>query len=196
MGKPRPLGFGLGLRPVYYADILDKKPRVDWLEVISENFMVPGGRPLSMLERVRNCYPIVMHGVTMSIASTAPLDFSYLRELKALADRFEPEWISDHLCWTGVHGINLHDLLPIPYTSEALDHVVGRIKTVQDFLGRRIALENVTTYVTFTHSEMDEWTFVREVAERADCWLLLDVSNVFVSSFNRAMLSHVRYLLA
>jgi uncharacterized protein len=184
MGKPRPLGFGLGLRPVYYADILDKKPRVDWLEVISENFMVPGGRPLSMLERVRNCYPIVMHGVTMSIASTAPLDFSYLRELKALADRFEPEWISDHLCWTGVHGINLHDLLPIPYTSEALDHVVGRIKTVQDFLGRRIALENVTTYVTFTHSEMDEWTFVREVAERADCWLLLDVSNVFVSSFN------------
>jgi uncharacterized protein len=186
MGKPAPLGFGLGLRPVYYADILEKNPRVDWFEVISENFMVPGGRPLSMLERIRSTYPIVMHGVSMSIASTAPLDFAYLRALKSLADRFEPEWISDHLCWTGVHGVNLHDLLPIPYTAEALDHVVERIKTVQDFLGRQIALENVTTYLTFAQNEMDEWTFVREVAERADCWLLLDVSNVFVSSFNHS----------
>ncbi len=184
MGKPSPLGFGLGLRPIYYADILEKKPRVDWFEVISENFLVPGGRPLSMLERMRSTYPIVMHGVSMSIASTAPLDFTYLRALKALADRFEPEWVSDHLCWTGVHGVNLHDLLPIPYTLEALDHIVERIKRVQDFLGRRIAFENVTTYVTFAESEMDEWTFVREVTERADCWLLLDVSNIFVSSFN------------
>jgi uncharacterized protein len=184
MGKPSPLGFGLGLRPVYYADILEGKPRVDWFEVISENFLVPGGRPLSMLERIRDSYPIVMHGVSMSIASTAPLDFSYLRALKALADRFEPTWISDHLCWTGVHGVNLHDLLPIPYTLEALNHIVERIKRIQDCLGRQIAFENVTTYVTFAESEMDEWTFVREVAERADCWLLLDVSNVFVSSFN------------
>jgi uncharacterized protein (UPF0276 family) len=184
MEKPSLLGFGLGLRPVYYKDILGKHPRVDWFEVISENFMIPGGRPLSMLEQIRRDYPIVMHGVSMSLASTAPLDFSYLRELKALADRFQPEWISDHLCWTGVHGVSLHDLLPIPYTGEALDHVVERIMQVQDFLGRRIAIENASTYVTFTESEMEEWAFVREMAERADCWLLLDVNNVFVSSFN------------
>ena len=184
MEKPLPLGFGLGLRPVYYKDILEKNPKVDWFEVISENFMVPGGRPLAMLERIRGTYPIVMHGVSMSIASTAPLDFEYLRALKSLASRFQPEWISDHLCWTGVHGVNLHDLLPIPYSQEALDHVVDRIMRVQDFLGRRIAIENVSTYVTFTESEMDEWTFVREMAERADCWLLLDINNVFVSSFN------------
>jgi uncharacterized protein (UPF0276 family) len=184
MEKPSPLGFGLGLRPVYYQDILEKNPRVDWFEVISENFMVPGGPPLAMLERIRKDYPIVMHGVSMSIASTAPLNFNYLRTLKNLAGRFQPEWISDHLCWTGVHGVNLHDLLPIPYTFEALDHVVERIRRVQDFLQRRIAIENVSSYVTFAESEMDEWTFIREVTERADCWLLLDVNNVFVSSFN------------
>jgi uncharacterized protein len=186
MEKPSPLGFGLGLRPVYYEDILAKNPRVDWFEVISENFMVPSGRPLEMLERIRSTYPIVMHGVSMSIASTAPLDFDYLRALKSLAGLFQPAWISDHLCWTGVHGVNLHDLLPVPYTSEALDHVVDRIGRVQDFLGRRIAIENVSSYVTFAESEMDEWTFVREMAERADCWLLLDVNNLFVSSFNHS----------
>jgi uncharacterized protein len=184
MDKPPPLGFGLGLRPVYYQDILDRTPRVDWFEVISENFMVRGGRPLAMLERIRGSYPIVMHGVSLSIASVSPLDFDYLRDLKALVSRFEPEWISDHLCWTGVHGVNMHDLLPVPYTFEALDHIVERIKRVQDFLGRRIAIENVSSYVSFAQSEMDEWTFVREVAERADCWLLLDINNVFVSSFN------------
>lgn len=184
MDKPSPLGFGLGLRPAYYQDILEKNPRVDWFEVISENYMVPGGRPLAMLERIRADYPIVMHGVSMSLASTDPFDFEYLRALKRLADRFQPEWISDHLCWTGVHGANLHDLLPIPYTFEALTHVVERIKRVQDFLGRRIAIENASTYVTFHESEMEEWTFVREMAERADCWLLLDVNNVFVSGFN------------
>jgi len=145
---------------------------------------VPGGRPLAMLDRIRADYPIVMHGVSLSIASTAPLDLDYLCALKALAERVEPSWISDHLCWTGVHGINLHDLMPIPYTEEALDHVVERISRVQDFLGCRIAIENVSSYVTFAESEMDEWTFVQEVAERADCWLLLDVNNVFVSAFN------------
>jgi uncharacterized protein len=180
------LGFGLGLRPVYYEDILERNPKVDWFEVISENYMVPGGRPLAMLEHIRANYPIVMHGVSMSIASTAALDFDYLKSLKELARRFQPEWISDHLCWTGVHGVNLHDLLPIPYTSEALDHIVGRISQVQDFLGRRIAIENVSSYVTFSESEMDEWTFIREMAVRADCWLLLDVNNVFVSSFNHS----------
>jgi uncharacterized protein (UPF0276 family) len=184
MDKPSPLGFGLGLRPVYYEDILERNPKVDWFEVLSENYMVPGGRPLAMLERIRADYLIVMHGVSISIASTTPLEFEYLKALKELAERFQPEWISDHLCWTGVHGVNLHDLLPIPYTSEALDHIVDRIRRVQDFLGRRIAIENVSSYVTFAESEMDEWTFVREMAVRADCWLLLDVNNVFVSSFN------------
>jgi uncharacterized protein len=184
MPKPSPLGFGLGLRPVYYSDILNDKPAVDWFEIISENYMVRGGRPLAMLDRIRADYPIVMHGVSMSIASTAPLDRDYLSALRELAERVEPAWISDHLCWTGVHGVNLHDLMPVPYTAEALDHVVGRISRVQDFLGRRIAIENVSSYVTFAESEMDEWSFVGEIAERADCWLLLDVNNIFVSAFN------------
>ncbi|MGP8232489.1 MAG: DUF692 domain-containing protein [Methylovirgula sp.] len=184
MQKPSPLGFGLGLRPVYYREIFESKPPVDWFEVISENYMVKGGPPLVALERIRADYPIVMHGVSMSIASTAPLDKTYLTALKDLADRFQPEYVSDHLCWTGVHGVNLHDLLPIPYTQEALDHVVSRIAKVQDFLGRRIAIENVSSYVTFAESEMDEWAFVRELARRADCWLLLDVNNVFVSGYN------------
>lgn len=184
MTIPKPLGFGLGLRPNYYPDIVDRPSKVDWFEVISENFLVPGGKPLSMLERIRRDYPIVMHGVSMSIASTAPLDLAYLRSLKRLADRFEPAWLSDHLCWTGVHGINLHDLLPIPYTEEALDHVVDRIKRAQDALGRRIAIENVSSYVTVVSSEMDEWVFVAEMAERADCLVLLDINNVFVSAFN------------
>jgi len=184
MHKPSPLGFGLGLRPAYYKEIFESKPPVDWFEVISENYMVEGGPPLRALERIRTDYPIVMHGVSMSIASTAALDMDYLHDLKRLADRFQPQFISDHLCWTGVHGVNLHDLMPIPYTEEALNHVVSRISQVQDFLGRRIAIENVSSYVTFAESEMDEWTFVRELAKRADCWLLLDVNNVYVSGYN------------
>jgi hypothetical protein len=184
MGVPRSLGFGLGLRPIYYPDVLEGRPKVDWFEIISENYMIPGGRPLAMLERVRADYPIVMHGVSMSLASIDPLDFDYLRDLKALADRIEPAWVSDHLAWTGAHGVNLHDLLPIPYTREALTHIVERIKRVQDFLGRQLVIENASTYVTFYESEMDEWEFVKEMAERADCLLLLDVNNVFVSGFN------------
>ena len=152
MQKPAPLGFGLGLRPSYYAEILSGAPRIDWFEVISENFMGRGGRPIAILEQIRQNYPIVLHGVSMSIASTAPLDLDYLRGLKELADRFQPQWISDHLCWTGVHGVNLHDLLPIPYTHEALGHVADRIKRVQDYLCRRIAIENVSSYVTFAES--------------------------------------------
>ncbi len=178
------LGYGLGLRPVYYDEILATRPPIDWFEVISENYMVPGGRPLAMLERFRADYPIVMHGVSMSLASTDPLDFDYLRQLKALAERIEPAWISDHFAWTGVHGVNLHDLLPVPYTREALDHVVERIARVQDFLKRQLVIENASTYVSFQQSEMEEWTFVSEAAERADCLLLLDVNNVFVSGFN------------
>ncbi|WP_363351439.1 DUF692 domain-containing protein [Methylocystis echinoides] len=184
MSKPSSLGFGLGLRPIYYPDLLEARPNVEWLEIITENYLVPGGRPLAMLERVRAEYPIVMHGVSMSIASTDPLDFDYLKSVKQLADRFDPGWISDHLCWTGINGVNLHDLLPVPYTFEALRHVVERIWRVQDYLGRRIAIENASTYVTFRESEMDEWTFIREMADRADCWLLVDVNNIFVSAFN------------
>lgn len=183
---PRPvsLGFGLGLRAQHYRDILDGSPAVDWFEVISENYMVPGGQPLRMLDAVAERYPVVMHGVSLSIASTSPFDQDYLNSLKALARRVKPRWVSDHLCWTGVHGTNLHDLLPVPYTEEALAHVVSRISQVQDFLGRRLVIENVSSYVEYECSEMSEWEFVAEVARRSDCWLLLDVNNVFVSGVN------------
>lgn len=184
MQKPAPLGYGLGLRPVYYDEILSTNPPVDWFEIISENYMLAGGRPLSMLERIRADYPIVMHGVAMSLASTDPLDFDYLAELKALAERVQPAWVSDHVAWTGVHGLSLHDLYPIPYTRESLDHIVERIRRVQDYLKRQLVVENASTYVSFVDSEMSEQDFVREMAERADCLLLLDVNNVFVSSFN------------
>jgi uncharacterized protein len=178
------LGFGLGLRAQHYRDILDGNPAVDWFEVISENYMVDGGQPLVMLERVRERYPIVMHGVSMSIASTAEPDMDYLRQLRALADRFEPKWVSDHLCWTGVHGVNLHDLLPIPYTSEALEHVGSRIHLVQDVLARPLVIENVSTYVQFAESEMPEWEFLAQLSRRTGCSLLFDVNNVHVSAFN------------
>ena len=182
--KPDYLGFGLGLRPQHYTDILDGNPDVDWFEVISENYMVPGGQPLKMLDRIRARYPIVMHGVSLSIASTAPFDQKYLDDLKALADRVEPKFVSDHLCWTGVHGVNLHDLMPIPYTREALDHVVARIQHVQDHLKRPLAIENVSSYVQFQHAEMTEWDFIAEMTRRTGCWLVFDVNNVFVSAFN------------
>lgn len=190
---PRSLGFGLGLRPIYYPDILERNPAVDWFEIISENYMVPGGRPLVILDRIRASYPIVMHGVSMSLASVDQLDFDYLTALKALATRIEPAWISDHLAWTGVDGANLHDLLPIPFTSETLRHVAERIMRVQDFLGRRILVENASSYVSVEGSEMSEHEFLTELAESADCLLLLDVNNVFVSSFNHGF-DPVRYI--
>ncbi|WP_330083606.1 DUF692 domain-containing protein [Methylocystis iwaonis] len=193
MTTPRSLGFGLGLRPIYYPDILERNPAVDWFEIISENYMVPGGRPLVILDRIRASYPIVMHGVSMSLASVDQLDFDYLTALKALATRIEPAWISDHLAWTGVDGANLHDLLPIPFTSETLRHVAERIMRVQDFLGRRILVENASTYVSVDGSEMSEHEFLTELAESADCLLLLDVNNVFVSSFNHGF-DPVRYI--
>lgn len=184
--RPDYLGFGLGLRPKHYNEILEAEEPlpIDWFEVISENYMDAGGRPRFMLDQIKERYPLVMHGVSMSIASTSELNWSYLKRLKALADHVQPKWISDHLCWTGVHGINLHDLMPVPYTEEALNHIVKRIEAVQDFLGRRIAIENVSSYIEFEESEMDEWEFVGEIAKRADCWLLLDVNNVFVSGQN------------
>jgi uncharacterized protein len=178
------LGFGLGLRVDHYEAILGDRPHVDWFEVLTENYLVPGGKPLAYLTRFRECYPLVMHGVSMSIGSTAPLDLEYLRQVKALAQRIEPAWLSDHLCWTGVAGRNMHDLLPLPYTEEALAHVVDRVRQVQDVLGRRILMENVSSYVGFSQSQLTEWEFLREVAIRADCLILLDVNNIYVSSIN------------
>ncbi|MBW7860945.1 MAG: DUF692 domain-containing protein [Rhodocyclaceae bacterium] len=177
-------GFGLGLRPAHYPDFLSGHPPVDWLEILSENYMVQGGKPLAVLERIRADHPVAMHGVSLSIGSVTPLDHEYLNQLKALARRIEPMWISDHLCWTGVHGVNLHDLYPLPYTEEALRHVVARIRDVQDFLDTRLVIENVSSYLTYAASEMSEEAFVRAVAEEADCLLLLDVNNVYVSAVN------------
>ena len=178
------LGHGLGLRVDHYDAILEDKPAIDWLEIVSENYLVPGGRPLDYLERFRERYPLVMHGVSLSIGSTDPLDRNYLKSLRQLADHVQPAWISDHLCWTGVEGVNLHDLMPLPYTDEAIGHVVDRVREVQDFLGRRILLENVSSYVGYTHSTVPEWEFVSAIAEAADCLLLVDVNNIYVSSIN------------
>jgi uncharacterized protein len=188
--KPDYLGFGLGLRARHYQEILEGNPDIDWFEIISENYMVPGGQPLRMLDRIRARYPVVMHGVSLSIASTAAPDHDYLKALKDLANRVEPEWISDHLCWTGVHGKNLHDLLPIPYTREAFDHVARRVELVQDYLGRALTLENVSTYVEFKHNEMTEWEFLTELSRRSGCWLLFDINNVYVSAFNHGYDPH------
>ncbi len=178
------LGCGVGLRRQHYSHVLETRPKVDWFEVISENFMVAGGRALEVLEGVRANYPIAMHGVSMSIGSTDPLSRSYLRQLRDLARRFEPAWISDHLCWTGVGGRNLHDLLPIPYTEEALRHVVARIRQAQDVLERPILIENVSSYMAFADSTMTEWEFISAIAAEADCGILLDINNIFVSAFN------------
>jgi uncharacterized protein (UPF0276 family) len=164
--------------------VLSDRTRVDWFEVISENFMVKGGRPLHILDRVRRDYPLVLHGVSLSIGSTDPLDCGYLDRLRELAARIEPAWVSDHLCWTSVGGHNSHDLLPLPYTEETLEHVVSRLAAVQEHLGRRIALENASTYLTFAGSSIPEWEFLGEVAHRADCGILLDVNNVYVSAVN------------
>lgn len=178
------LGYGLGLRTAHYEAVLNERPDVDWFEVISENYMVDGGKPLYYLDRIRSLYPLVMHGVSLSIGGTDPLDRDYLRCLKELANRIEPHWISDHLCWTGFAGKQLHDLLPLPYTEEAVVHVAARVQQVQEFLGRRILLENVSSYITYRHSAMSEWEFLRAVAERADCLILLDVNNIYVSAMN------------
>jgi hypothetical protein len=163
---------------------MDGTARTDWFEVVSENFMIRGGRPLAVLERARAAAPVVLHGVSLSLGSTDPLDERYLAELRALVARVEPAWVSDHLCWGGVGGHHAHDLLPLPYTEEALAHVAGRVRAVQDRLGRRILVENVSSYLTFTHSTMPEWTFLAAVAEEADCGILLDVNNVYVSAVN------------
>ena len=183
LGHPN-LGLGVGLRSVHFPHILEHQPQVDWFEIISENFMNSGGRPRYVLEQIAERYPVVMHGVSLSIGSTDPLNFDYLARLKHLADVVDARWVSDHLCWTGVMGKNTHDLLPLPLNEQTLRHVVARIRTVQDVLERPLVLENPSSYVTFADSSMPEWEFISRMAEEADCGLLLDVNNVFVSSVN------------
>ena len=178
------LGCGVGLRRDHYDVILNEWPRVDWFEVISENFMDTGGRPLHILEQVRSRYPVAFHGVSLSIGSVDPLDKTYLNRLKALIKRIDPFIVSDHLCWTSVDGENLHDLLPLPFTEEALRHIVGRVNQVQEHLGRRILLENVSSYITYQHSVMPEWEFLATVAKQSGCGILLDLNNIYVNSFN------------
>lgn len=180
-------GFGLGLRTEHYAEILAAPHRVDcvdWFEVLSENYMVPGGKPLAMLDKIRRDYPMVMHGVSMSIGTPHGPSEEYLADLKRLAQRIEPLWISDHICWTGVHGRNMHDLFPLPYTEETVWHVVQNVKRVQDYLGRPLLLENVSSYVAFAGDTLTEWEFVSAIAEESDSLILLDVNNIYVSSVN------------
>ena len=178
------LGFGLGLRSAHYNAILDEKPSVDWFEILTENYLVPGGKPHYYLDRICADYPVVMHGVSLSIGSTDPINFNYLAQLKILAERVEARWVSDHLCWTGIEGTNLHDLMPLPYTEEALAHVVDRIRQVQDYLGCQILMENPSSYLEYKQSTITEWEFMREMAEQADCLILLDVNNIYVSAKN------------
>jgi len=180
------LGFGLGLRSEHYLDFIDEYQPVDWLEILSENYMIAGGKPLYYLDKICERYPVVMHGVSLSIGSVDPLNQTYLNDLKTLAQRIKPKWISDHLCWTGTQGINLHDLMPLPYTEEALQHLTDRIKKVQDFLGQRILLENVSSYLTYQHSTISEWEFLSAVAKQSDCLILLDINNIHVSAHNHS----------
>ena len=178
------LGIGIGLRTTHFGEILAGSPAVDWFEVLSENFLDTGGRPGYVLDRVAERYPVALHGVSLSIGSTDPLDRAYLRKLKALAGRTRARWVSDHLCWTGVLGRNTHDLLPLPYDEETLRHVTGRVKQVQDALERPLVLENPSTYLAFARSTMPEWEFLARLCDGSGCGLLLDVNNVYVSSFN------------
>lgn len=184
------LEVGLGLRPQHYSHILEFRPQVSWFEALTENYLGlargggPSGRQLGILRLVRRDYPIVFHGVSLSIGSTDDLDENYLRRLKELSHLIEPEWVSDHLAWTGVGGENLHDLLPLPYTAEALDHVADKVSRAQDFLGRPLILENPSSYLRYRQSEMTEWEFIRELGRRTDCFFLIDINNIYISSKN------------
>lgn len=177
-------GFGLGLRRTHYADFLDSEVPVDFVEVISENFMVAGGRPLATLDRVRAKHPVILHGVSMSIGSAHGLDEDYLSRLRRLAERIEPLWVSDHLCWTRTSAHNSHDLLPMPYTQEALQVVCDNIDRAQETLGRAMLFENPSSYLTFLEDEMSEWEFIAAMAQRTGCFLLLDLNNIYVSAVN------------
>lgn len=178
------LGVGVGFRIPHYPRVLDEHPAMDWFEIISENFMGGGGRAIENLDRLRAHYRVIPHGVSLAVGSVEPLDEAYLIQLKRLLSRMDPPWVSDHVCWGRAPGVHLHDLLPLPYTREAIAHVVERVKRVQGFLERPFALENVSSYMTFRDDEMPEWEFVAEVVEKADCGLLLDCNNIYVSSRN------------
>jgi uncharacterized protein len=178
------LGFGIGLRREHYDDVLGGASGCDWFEAISENYMDTGGRPLAVLEHVRRDRPVALHGVGLSIGGTDPLDHRYLRNLRTLTEHVQPALVTDHLCWTGVNGRSLYDLLPLPYTEETLKHVIDRVCGVQHELGQRIVLENPSTYVAYQHSSITECEFIAAVAKEADCGILLDVNNVYVSSYN------------
>lgn len=177
-------GIGVGLRTQHFPVILESWPRMDWFEAITENFMDSGGRPLAILEQVRAHYPVALHGTSLSIGSIDPLRPHYLKNYKTLVDRIDPFLVSDHLCWTSVDQEELHDLLPLPFTEESLKHVCERVQRVQDFLGRQIILENVSSYVTYKHSVMSEWEFLRELSNRSGCGILLDINNIYVNAFN------------
>lgn len=178
------LGIGIGLRIPHYDDIFRLKPDIDWFEIISENFMVDGGKPLEILHRILEMYPVVQHGVSLAIGSAAPLDFDYLKRLKALTKITKTPWVSDHLCWGRLPGAHFHDLLPIPYTKENIDYVAERARIVQDYLELPFALENLSTYVQFTTDQMPEWEFYSTIVEKAGIYMMLDVNNIYVSSRN------------
>lgn len=177
-------GFGLGLRPEHYQDFIHARQRVEWLEILTDNYLVPGGKPLHFLEKIRRDYPVAMHGVAMNLGSTDPLDRDYLGAVRQLAEQFDAAIVSDHLCWTGVQGQYLHDLLPLPYTEEAVRHVAGRIRQAQDILGRRLVIENLSAYLE-ADTPMTEWEFLAAIADEADCDLLVDINNIYVSSRNQ-----------
>lgn len=178
------LGIGVGLRSEHYEEIFNQKPRIDWFEIISENYMISGGKAIECLEKILAHYPVVQHGVSLSIGSPSPLDFDYLKKLKLLAKKTKTPWISDHLCWGHLPGAHFHDLLPLPYTKNVVDYVSEKARIVQDFLEIPFALENLSSYVTFKMDEMTEWQFYSEIVERADIYMMLDINNIYVSSRN------------
>ena len=182
--NPPRLGYGIGLRTIHFQEILDRNPAIDFYEAITENFLDTGGRPLRVLDRVAGRTPVVLHGVSLNIGSTAPLDVDYLRKVRRLADRIHAPWVTDHLCWTGVSGRNLHDLLPLPLHQESLDHVAARLKVAMDVLERPIHLENPSTYLEFRTSTIGEAEFLSRLACETGCGLLLDINNVYVSCVN------------
>ncbi|MCG6964868.1 MAG: DUF692 domain-containing protein [Acidobacteria bacterium] len=185
------LGLGVGLRTTHFSHILSNRPDIGFFEILTENYLDTGGRPLHVVDQIAEQYPVVMHGVSMSIGSTDPIDLEYVTRVKALAERTGALWVSDHICWTGVLGRNTHDLLPLPYTEEVLRRTVTKIRKVQDILERPLVLENPSTYLEFGASEMPEWEFVARLAEESDCGLLFDVNNVYVSAFNHGYDPHV-----
>lgn len=187
------LGIGIGLRIPHYEDIFEKQPNIDWFEIISENFMVDGGKPLENLYRILERYPVVQHGVSLAIGSPDPLDFDYLKRLKALTKITKTPWVSDHLCWGRLPGAHYHDLLPLPYTKEVINYVVERARIVQDYLELPFALENLSSYVAYRKDEMTEWEFYGTIVEKADIWMMLDVNNIYVSSRNHGFDPKVYY---